>query len=234
MAQTSYPFDGIETTETQYTQFFKELQDTGVIGDGSALSCSADGTTLKVKVQPGLAIVRGHVYESTSVEEIELPPGTSQPRIDTIVLRLDPNTDSILLNYIKGEPAATPVSPPRTKTDAGIYELPLADVRISSNGILIQPTDVTDVRRRTGSLIGDWTTATQPGSGERRMGKIGYNRDKKTFEFWDGTAWKNLVDWTTIAGRPTTSTNDGRNITVSTAAPAAAQGSNGDIWLQVI
>jgi hypothetical protein len=38
--------------------------------------------------------------------------------------------------------------------------------------------------------------------------------------------------WATLTGKPSTSTLDGRTITVSDNAPAAGTGATGDIWLE--
>lgn len=131
MAQTSWPFENVDTSETQFSQMFRNMGE-GVKGSlvGGELKVTA-GTGLQVSVAAGQALVRGHYYSSTVSET--LTHGTangSNPRIDTVVLRLDPTANSIVLAIVAGTAASSPVAPTLTQTDAGTYEYPLANVLI--------------------------------------------------------------------------------------------------------
>src|SRR4051812_2043477 len=92
MALTSYPFDGQDTTETEFSLLFRELQDTGVADSfgGPGLQVSANGSGMTLTVAPGFAILRGYAVSSTDVESVTLPAAGSTARQDRIVLRLDP------------------------------------------------------------------------------------------------------------------------------------------------
>ncbi|QDK03389.1 hypothetical protein SEA_LEVITICUS_24 [Streptomyces phage Leviticus] len=206
MAQSSYPFDGQTVSETQYSQFFRELQDNGVASSSTAndLEVSADSSGMNVKVQPGTAIIRGHAYTSTAIETLTIAASdATQSRTDRIVLRLDPAANSIVLAVITGTPGGG--TPSLTQTDTGIYESVLANVAVGANVTTITPSDVTDQRRFVGSRIGSWSTALRPTS--PRVGRLGYNINTSKWEFWNGTAWNDLapiVNWLTITGKPTT------------------------------
>ncbi|ATE85204.1 hypothetical protein SEA_ESPERER_24 [Streptomyces phage Esperer] len=205
MAQSSYPFDGQTVSETQYSQFFRELQDNGVASSSTAndLEVSADSSGMNVKVQPGTAIIRGHAYTSTAIETLTIAAADTSSRTDRIVLRLDPAANSIVLAVIKG--TAGGGVPSLTQTDTGIYESVLANVSVGANVTTITPSDVTDQRRFVGSRIGSWSTALRPTS--PRVGRLGYNTDTGKWEFWNGTTWGDLapiVNWLTITGKPTT------------------------------
>ncbi|MCY0933622.1 tail fiber domain-containing protein [Streptomyces sp. H34-S4] len=205
MAQSSYPFDGQTTSETQYSQFFRELQDNGVCADPTAtdLRVSGDGSGMNVKVQPGKAILRGHAYASTAVETLIISAADASPRTDRVILRLDPAANSIVLAVIKGTPGGG--IPTLNQTDAGIYEMGLATITVGASATTILAGDVTQQRRFVGSRIGIWSTTLRPTT--PRQGRLGYNVDANAWEFWDGTTWKDLapiVSWSTITGKPST------------------------------
>ncbi|AWY07590.1 minor tail protein [Streptomyces phage Yosif] len=205
MAQSSYPFDGQSVTESQFSQFFRELQDSGVCAQASDLDLrtSADGTGMKVIVQPGKAIVRGHAYASTAVETLTIAAADTAARTDRIVLRLDPTANSITLQVLKGAPGAG--VPALTQTDTGIYELLLANVTVPASATSISSANVDRQRHFVGHRIGHWETGQRPTN--PRQGKLGYNFSTNKWEFWNGSAWVDLaptVDWNTIAGKPGT------------------------------
>lgn len=133
MAQSSFPFENVDTTETQFSQMFRTLN-AGVNGTpaGTELKVTA-GTGLQVSVALGQAMVRGHFYNSTAAELLTVSTANpTNPRIDTVVLRLDPVANSIVLAVVAGTAAASPVAPALTQTDAGVYEFPLANVAVAA------------------------------------------------------------------------------------------------------
>lgn len=221
MALTSYPFDGQDTTETQYSLLFRELQDTGVAdsfgGAGFQVSASGDGMTLTVA--PGFAILRGYAVSSTAVEAVTLPASGTTGRQDRIVLRLDPAANAINLAVLQGPAIGL------TQTDTGIYELSLAIVTVDANVTSIDGSKVFDERRYVGSNVGIWTTNLRP-LGPRR-GRFGLNTSTGKWEFWTGAVWADLV--------PATADNatrwGGYTITVSTTAPSGAPSAD-RIWIQ--
>jgi hypothetical protein len=154
MAQTSWPFENIDTSETQYSQLFRNLGEGPVAGKLLELEPYADSTGMNVKVKAGQALVRGHYYDSTGTETIVIPAAdATNPRIDRVVLRLDPTANTILLHLLQGTPAASPSAPALTQTDGAIYDLPLAQVYVAANETIIAPGNVTDER----TLFQPWT-----------------------------------------------------------------------------
>ncbi|WP_263729950.1 hypothetical protein [Cellulomonas sp. SG140] len=230
MAQIGYPFDGLDTSESDFSYMFRELQDTGVVGD-SDLTVTADGSGLNVKVAAGQAFVRGFAYRSTAVETLAIATGESNPRIDTVVVRLDPVANTIALLVLRGTAATSPAAPALTQTDTDKYDLPLADVAVAANAVTIPASAVTLRRPRSGMRLRPWTNATRPAS--PRKWQLGYNEEAGLWEFWTGSAWTPLLSWGSISGRPTKSTIDGRTIFVSASAPTAADGANGDLWFGI-
>jgi hypothetical protein len=189
MTQTSFPFEGIDTTETQFSQWARNIGE-GFFADsnGDRLAVAA-GTGLAVDVDPGRALVRGHFYVSTATEALSLATAdVTNDRLDTVVLRLDPTANSIILAVVTGTPAGSPVAPTLTQTDAGTYELAIADVLVPANSGV--PTAITDRRAETAAKAGEWPTAGRPAT--TGFAFIGFNTDLGTLEFYNvsTSAWE--------------------------------------------
>jgi hypothetical protein len=206
VAITSYPFDSQAVTETDYSRLFREFQSTGVADSvgGTGLSVYADGTGMTVKVNSGFAIVRGHAIYSTAIEPLTVTASNTTARVDRVVLKLDPATNSITL-VVKPGTAGSSTPPALTQTDTSTYELSLATVAVGANVTSISAASVTGDRQFVGNTVGGWTTATRPSS--PRTGRLGYNTTTATWEFWSGSAWTNItqaIDWTTLTNKPAT------------------------------
>lgn len=212
MAQSSFPFEGIDTTETQFSHLFRTLQD-GVNGTygGTELQVGA-GTGLAVDVSAGQAMVRGHFYESTATESLALTTAdATNPRLDRIVLRLDPVANSIILAVKTGTPAGSPVAPSLVQTDAGTWEMALATVLVPATAGV--PSTITDEREFMGTRIGLWSDDTRPTTA---FPYVGFNTTGGTFEGYDPAT----ATWGPIGG--------GGGVTISATAPADP--SEGDLW----
>jgi hypothetical protein len=147
MAQTSWPFENIDTSETQFSLWARNLGQ-GVI-DGKLLELEpfADGSGMNVKIRSGQALVRGHFYDSTAQETLSI--AASDPtlgRLDAIVLRLDPTANNIVLTVITGTPDASPSLPALTQTDGGVYDFLIASVSVGAGDVVVAAEDVTDER----------------------------------------------------------------------------------------
>lgn len=160
MAQTSWPFENIDTSETQFSQWARNMGEGPISGRGLELETYSDATGMNVKVKTGQALVRGHYYESTALETLTIPAAdTSNPRIDRVILRLDPAANSILLVVLPGTPSSSPSAPALTQTDAGVYEISLARVLVPAAAVTILPGDVTDER----TIFEPWTGSVSAG-----------------------------------------------------------------------
>lgn len=160
MAQSSWPFENIDTSETQFSQWARNIGEGVKTGGLNELEVFADSTGMQVKVRSGQALVRGHYYQSTAQETIALTAANlSNPRIDTIILELDPSANSIVLKAIAGSPDPVPAPEPLIQTDAGVYQIKLANVLVDAAATTIAAGKVTDTR----TYIEDFT-GTVPGS----------------------------------------------------------------------
>lgn len=206
MSITSYPFDGQAVSEGQYSYLFRELSSHSGIADtesGPDLRVYGDSSGMKVKVNPGFAVIRGHAFQSTAVETVTIAAASAAVRRDRVALRLDPTANSITLAVIQG--ASGGGVPALTQTDTGIYEFPLATVTVPIGAATITDGNVSLERAYLGNTVGGWATSTRPAN--PRIGRLGFNNSTKAWEFWDGTKWGDLapsITWSAISGAPAT------------------------------
>jgi len=115
----------------------------GVIGNESLEVVAGSGRS--VYVSTGAAMIRGYTYLNTGVMEVHLDE-VAEPlgRIDTLALKLDLAARIITMTVTKGEAAAAPVSI-MPKGDATTHYLPIAEVYVSSDGI-VESEHITDRR----------------------------------------------------------------------------------------
>ncbi|MFJ9158679.1 tail fiber domain-containing protein [Streptomyces griseoviridis] len=207
MAITSFPFDSQTVTESQYSSLFREFQDSGVVSayDAPGFQLGA-GAGMTVTVQPGLAILRGHMVQSTAAEVLTVPAASTSARVDRVVLKLDPAANSITL-VLKQGTAGSSTPPATTQTDTGIYELALGHIAVGANVASIGSADITATRPVVGHRVGIWATTTRPAT--PRKGQLGFNNTLARWEWWDGSAWTDLaptVSWSSLTGKPATYT----------------------------
>ena len=180
MAQSSWPFENIDTSETQFSQWARNIGEGIKTGALNELEVFADFTGMQVKVRSGQALVRGHYYQNTAEVALSLEAADlSNPRVDTVVVELDPSANSIVLEVVTGTPGASPTPEPVVQTDAGIYQIKLAEIAVATGATTIAAGNVTDTRfyiedfsgTVPGSAItGEITTATI--DGDRLFGNI--------------------------------------------------------------
>lgn len=161
----------------------------GVLGD---LAVSANNTGMHVDVAPGVAIVRGLVYDQATAEQVTIAAADTQPRIDVVALEVVPsganlNTEGrTRLVVVKGTPGAQPVAPSLTQTTE-VWQEPLAHVRVDAGVVGIASDKVTDkrgevqVRLIEGQVLNtnlsqetkDYIESSWPGASFRRDGGNG-------------------------------------------------------------
>lgn len=155
MAFESYPHATETVDESEWRVFAREFARSGVLGTGH-LVVTANDTDLNITVAAGKLLLEGFTAVVTGSEILTVAAGdATNPRIDTIVARYDPDgagsgQGSIVLAVKAGAPAGAPVAPALTQTDAGIYEFPLANVRVEAGAALALSANVTDRRVRGG------------------------------------------------------------------------------------
>jgi hypothetical protein len=248
MAQSSWPFEDQNTTEIQYSDLFRRIQSSGVAGDPSTADLKAfgDSSGMQIKVPAGFAIVRGHAYFSNATETIAITTAAANPRIDILVLELNPTANETILKMVNGTPALSPSAPTLTQTTDGLFQMALATVNVPANATTIAAENVIETRSFLGSQFGRWTSTTRPAS--PIAGVAGLNITTGQPEFWNGTAWVSfLADLSVTTAKlannaVTTGKLDanasinfigGKRVIVQPTMPSAPVGgfNIGDIWI---
>ena len=156
----SYPFTSQVTYDEQGLPLYDRAVDSDFLrqvfaayfSDGifykptNALQVVAS-TGMEVQINPGVCHIQGAIGIEDAIRKLTISPAGSQPRITTIVARLDLSQDvrSIDLYATDGTPAATPTAPALTR-DSTIWEMGLADIKVGANVRTITQADITDTR----------------------------------------------------------------------------------------
>ena len=202
MAEQSFPFENIDTTESQFSQWALNFQETGVQGSptGTELGITVTGSDLNLTVAAGQAFIRGHYYINTDDLVLAVTSAGVNTRIDIVVVELDPEANTIVTKIVSGEAvAADPVAPTLTQSATGIYQLPIATLTIPASTVAITTGMLVDTRTFMGNRVGIWTTATRP-TDPTNYQTIGYNTTIESHESWNGTAWVGFFDPISTAG----------------------------------
>lgn len=131
-------------------QIYKRYFTNGVFGisDSTCFQVSVATGGGGVSIAPGACQIQGATgYEENAVT-LEITPNSSNlPRIDTVVARLNDNSDyrSIYFDILEGTPAVTPTAPALTQSDS-IWELGLCNIARAANSSVITNSNITDTR----------------------------------------------------------------------------------------
>jgi len=196
MAEQSFPFENIDTTESQFSEWATNFQETGVQGSptGTELGITVTGSDLNLTIAAGQAFIRGHYYINTDDLVLAVTSAGVNTRIDIVVVELDPEANTIVTKIVSGEAvSADPVAPTLTQSATGIYQLPIATLTIPASTVAITAGMLVDTRTFMGNRVGIWTTATRPANPTAYQ-TLGYNTTIGSHESWNGTAWVGFFD----------------------------------------
>lgn len=233
MTFTSYPFENADTDESQYTLLMREFAGTGVLDSqlGGGLLVTGSPSALEASIDTGSAIVRGFMASNDAPVAVSINANSSgATRVDRIVLKLDPAANAVTYAYKVGS-GSTP--PSLTQTDTGVYEMPLARIPVA-NGAANLSGAVIDERPFADMRLGCWATATRPGTAgygpTPRRGQVGFNVTSGRWEFWNGSAWTDLIPPVTAVSNWTSVAAVDYQLAVGTSAPASPTATT--IWIK--
>jgi len=132
----------------EFAEYFARFIGNGIYSGGTQLKVSATGTDNKVSIATGFAWINGYLYSIFSEPlSLTLTPATTLDRIDRIVLRLNVSTPvrAIRATILQGTPGTSPVAPALTRS-GDIYDISLAQVRLTAGSAIVLPHQVTDER----------------------------------------------------------------------------------------
>ena len=161
MAQSVLPVEGVAYSANAFDDLFEVL---GVKGSAATQgvfrtapgvnALAVTGTATPVAVASGWALVKGKLYKNSASVDIAVASPATDPRIDRVVLRTDYTASPVtcVLALLAGTPDPSPTAPALTQTDGTTWEISLAQVHITSAGVIT----VTDER----AYVGDGHVAT--------------------------------------------------------------------------
>lgn len=150
----SFPFNSVNHDRKfkaeDWAEYFKALLTNGVFPNaGTNLQVTADGTSMKIAVQPGKAWINGYGYYNDTAQYIQLTNADGATnRIDRIVLQWNHADRHITVEVKRSAYATTPIAP-ALQRNADIYELALADVAVNAGVTSITQANITDTRLST-------------------------------------------------------------------------------------
>lgn len=122
----------------------------GVFSEQPDAFTTSAGEGMSVIVSPGTGHIRGDICIEESNREIVFTAASSQPRIDTVVLRWNANIEARNIDlYVKtGVASEVPSRPTLTRAET-IWELGICDVFIPAGSTSISASRITDTRLET-------------------------------------------------------------------------------------
>jgi hypothetical protein len=198
MVSFSYPsldFEDGAVSEQYYERLQISSVADGLVGLPTETFAFGEGAGgLQVKITANRrALVRGFMYEAGPTDVVvPISPNTSgSTRTDLLVLRLDRSTWNVREGVRAGTPGAGLPNP--VQTDAGIWELPVAQVLVANNATNIASSAVTN----RGWWIDDGRLLARPGAlpphyPSRQVLEWDTTTSIKRQLFSDGAVWQVL------------------------------------------
>lgn len=148
-------FDRAETSDL-FALLFASLISDGVLAlPRNCFQVLGTGKGMKVEIQPGFGMVRGHFAWDNEKSELDIRTAPQKySRIDRVVMRCNYLERMVEIVVKTGAEAAKPVPPALVRPAAGdYYELCLADIRLTAGQKNITQSSITD-RRPDSSVCG--------------------------------------------------------------------------------
>lgn len=215
----------------EFAEYFAKFLTSGVYTQNGEMGLRVTMSGLTATIGAGFAFIRGYMYaHEAPLKTLTLSAASTvsgMDRIDRIVLRLDVSARTITAELKTGTASSSPTAPALTNA-GGVYEIPLAQIRVKAN---TSTGTVTDERKPVSSLI-----------------EIPYEtmmtENKEEFDTWmdgiqeilDSSTAGNLLNLinnnaTDIQTLNTNKMNNSR-ITLSTQDANLSQMADGDIWIK--
>lgn len=206
MAQSSFPFENLDTTETQFSKWANALGGSGVISGTDVTA----GSGMSINVAAGSAIVRGFYWESDATVNLAVTAAHSTyQRKDYVVLDADQSANSVTLAVVAGTADSGGGTLPTLTQTATRWQFPIGVVTIPAAAISLSSGNVASNRQYLGMRVFPYaTTADRPSVASGEI-VVGINTTTKRFEVNVAGTWYETtpeVTWSAITGKPSTFT----------------------------
>ena len=141
-------FDRAETSDL-FALLLASLISDGVLAQPkNCFQVLGSGSGMKVEVQPGFGMVKGHFAYNDEKQELDIEPAPQKySRVDRVILRCNYLERMVEIVIKTGTEAANPVPPELIRPNAGDYfELCLANIRLAAGQKNITQSSITDTR----------------------------------------------------------------------------------------
>lgn len=204
MTQTSFPFENLDTTETQFSKWASAISSSGIISGAGVTA----GSGMSVDVAAGSAIVRGFYWESDAVVNLAVADAhATYQRKDYVVLTASQSGNAVTLEVVTGSADAGGGTLPSLTTDSTTWQIPVGVVTIPAAAISLVSGNVASNRQYLGLRIHPYATTADRPSVAAGQTALGINTTTKIMELCISGTWYQVtpeLSWASITGKPST------------------------------
>ncbi|KEK13013.1 hypothetical protein EP18_03885 [Lysinibacillus sphaericus] len=178
---------------SDFADYFGNVLSSGLLHKNGTpnLQVKVNAGTMQTYVEAGEALIQGYQYQNT--QPLFLTHGLPEPnldRIDRIVLRLDKRNNARYIRlFVKEGVSATNPVPPALQRDQYVFELTLAQIRLTKNTSSLEPLKLVDERMKEDLCGIVYSLISVPTSVFQQQWDYWFNLKKQTLED-DMEAWQ--------------------------------------------
>ncbi|GEM_PF-1026743 len=178
---------------SDFADYFGNVLSSGLLHKNGTpnLQVKVNAGTMQTYVEAGEALIQGYQYQNTT--PLFLTHGLPEPsldRIDRIVLRLDKRNNARFIRlFVKEGVSATNPVPPSLQRDQYVFELSLAQIRLTKNTSSLEPLKLVDERMKEDLCGIVYSLISVPTSVFQQQWDYWFNNKKQTLED-DLVAWQ--------------------------------------------
>ena len=181
MAQFAYPKALTGMRDTEWSHFLRTFLTNGITRRLS-FGAIADGGGMYVDLSPGEVLIEGVLHANDQVERVPLAPAGAAERIDVVVKRLNRENPGQVITTAVVQGVGGGGAPALTQDPEGIWEWPIAEVRVPTGIVVIADTLVTDRRSIAPLAPSRWSSVNRP-TNERPTPLLGWNSSTGEWEY---------------------------------------------------
>ncbi|MGE7946467.1 hypothetical protein [Lysinibacillus sp. NPDC093688] len=178
---------------SDFADYFANVLSSGLLHKNGSpnLQVKVNAGTMQTYIEAGEALIQGYQYQNTL--PLFLTHGLPEPnldRIDRIVLRLDKRNNARYIRlFVKEGVSATNPVPPTLQRDQYVFELSLAQIRLTKNTSSLEPLKLVDERMKEDLCGIVYSLISVPTSVFQQQWDYWFNNKKQTLEN-DLVAWQ--------------------------------------------